>query len=70
LYLARYPIIIFFSRLLLYGRKGAGGHYSAQLACKAVLLIFFSTMLISELSYRFFECPAREWMRQKWDGRP
>ena len=69
IYLWHFPMIIFFNRLFLYGHKELDGHYSPQLAGKTVLLIIFSTLLISELSFRCFECPAREWMRQKLAGR-
>jgi peptidoglycan/LPS O-acetylase OafA/YrhL len=67
IYLWHFPMIIFFNRLFLFGHK-LDGHYPPQLAGKAVLLIIFFTLLIAELSFRYFECPAREWMRQKLDG--
>ena len=65
IYLWHFPIIIFFSRMLLYPHKKMDGSYDTTLALKTLILIFFFTLLISELSYRFFECPAREWLRGK-----
>jgi peptidoglycan/LPS O-acetylase OafA/YrhL len=64
IYLLHHPIIVFFFRLVLYPHKEADG-YSLWIISVTHLLIVILTFLCAEISYRFFECPTREWIRKK-----
>lgn len=64
IYLWHYPIIIFVNRLLIYSHVQSDGRASIERRLLAYSLIVLACILSADLSYRYFECPARDWLRQ------
>jgi peptidoglycan/LPS O-acetylase OafA/YrhL len=64
LYLWHYPMIICFSRFLLYNHSH-DGVCALNRRILAYCLITVSAFAMADASYRWFECPAREWIRGK-----
>ncbi len=63
IYLWHYPLIIFFNRLLVYSHVQPDGSASMERRLLAYTLIVLCCAFSANVSYRFFECPARDWLR-------
>ena len=63
IYILHHPLIVVFFRLVLYPNMEKG-EYPLWVVSLTHLLIFVSTFVCAEISYRFFECPARDWIRK------
>ena len=51
---------------MLYPSKSEWGHYPAEIAAQAVTAMIIATMSVSEISYRYFEMPARKILRSRF----
>ncbi len=68
IYLWHYPMSVFFSRLLIYGHSEPNGSYALnRLVASCILQVLF-TVIVADVSYRYYECPARDLIR-RWYAR-
>lgn len=62
IYLIHHPLIVFIFRLVLYPYQTSSG-YPMQIVFITHLLILFATFILAEFSYRYFELPIRDMIK-------
>ncbi len=65
IYLIHHFAIEFTYRVTLYPKQLADGSYPLPARLQATLGVFAVTLILSELSLRFFENPMRDWIRRR-----
>jgi peptidoglycan/LPS O-acetylase OafA/YrhL len=65
IYLWHYPMSVFFNRRLIYGHAQANGQYSLSRQITSCVLQIIFTAIVADLCYRFYECPARDFVRRR-----